>query len=99
MAHSISKAYKSKRTDELYTPSILVQPIIKYVSNFISKHNKPPTILCPFDTESSEFVQAFKNITTVKYGHINTGQDFFTHDYGDWDICVSNPPFSRKLVS
>ena len=97
----MSKAYKNMKTDELYTPSILVQPIVKYVSNFknnfIFKHNKPPIILCPFDTESSEFVLAFKKIIAVKYGHINTGQDFFTHDYGDWDICVSNPPFSRKL--
>jgi len=101
MAHSISKAFRTSKSDELYTPSILVQPIIKYVSNFknsfISKHGRQPIILCPFDTESSEFILAFKNLTTVKHGHISTGQDFFTHDYGDWDICVSNPPFSRKL--
>jgi len=97
----MSKAYKNMKTDELYTPSILVKSIIKYVSdfvsNFISKHNKPPVILCPFDTESSEFVLAFKNIIAVKYGHISTGQDFFTNDYGDYDSCISNPPSSRKL--
>lgn len=29
-------------------------------------------------------------------GHISTGQDFFTYDYGDYDIVISNPPFSLK---
>jgi hypothetical protein len=103
MAHSIRAAAKSNH-DELYTPPVLVQPIIYHVrewsTNFLYKHKRKPIVLCPFDTNKSEFVlslQEEKKYLEVKYGHINTGQDFFTYDYGAYDIVVSNPPFSRKL--
>jgi hypothetical protein len=102
MAHSIAQAYKKQKTDELYTPKILVNVILNHVYNWKLVHfhidYRPLTICCPFDTVDSEFVIAFKKEGwTVKYGHISTGEDFFTHDYGEWDLCISNPPFSRKL--
>jgi len=102
MAHSISAAFTKEKTDELYTPPILVKPIIKHFdlwrNNFILQNNKQPIVLCPFDTDRSEFVSAFSKINNIelKIGHIETGQDFFIYDYGDYDICISNPPFSRK---
>jgi len=99
MAHSISGAFSKEKTDELYTPEILVEPIIKYLIKFHNKSNKKKlTVLCPFDTENSEFVLAFSKIKNIniKFGHIETGQDFFKYDYGDYDVCVSNPPFSKK---
>jgi len=112
MANSICKAFKKFKSDELYTPSILVEPIIKYLEIFNieylefenTKHNllkkRKPIILCPFDTENSEFVIAFSKLKNfdLKYGHIDSGQNFFNYDYGEYDIIISNPPFSKKKI-
>lgn len=77
--------------DEMFTPPILVKPILKYL--------KPNSIIwCPFDTEESEFVIAFKEAGhKVIYSHIWYGQDFFTYEPEEYDYIISNPPFSRKL--
>jgi len=104
MANSIAKAFKKKKTDELYTPIILIEPLKKHLEAWATKFYKLnsyyPTVLAPFDTEDSEYVKLMtewgKGQWKVKYGHIATGQDFFTYDYGEWDLCVSNPPFSLK---
>ena len=101
MAHSISQAFTKEKSDELYTPPILVGPIIRHLNNFYNKSNrKKLIILCPFDTKESEFVQAFSKFKhfEIKYGHIKTEQDFFNYDYGYYDICISNPPFNMKKV-
>lgn len=76
--------------DEQYTPHHAVLPIIKYLPRNV-------VVWCPFDTENSEFVLALKEAGyTVEYSHIFTGQDFFEYEPPQWDIIVSNPPFSRK---
>lgn len=78
--------------DEYFTPSILVRPILKYVP-------AGSVVWCPFDTEDSEFVIAFKEAGhRVVTSHIWTGQDFFTWQPDEpYDCIVSNPPFTRKL--
>ena len=109
MASSISKAFSPNKTDELYTPKILVDPIVKHLRIFyrywINRKYmfqrlpmRKPIILCPFDKEDSEFVIAFSKMNDfeLKFGHIDTGQDFFNYDYGEYDVVISNPPFSRK---
>lgn len=77
--------------DEYYTPSILVKPILKYI--------KPNSVIwCPFDTEDSEFVILLKEAGhKVIYSHIWLGQDFFFYEPENYDIIISNPPFTRKL--
>lgn len=78
--------------DEMFTPPILVQPILKYI--------KPKsTVWCPFDTKDSEFVIAFKKAKhKVIYSHIWEGQDFFSYNpEEEYDYIISNPPFSKKL--
>lgn len=77
-------------SDEQYTPAYAVTPIIKYIP-------KGKTVWCPFDTENSEFILALKaaGIKTV-HSHICTGQDFFNYEPMQWDMIVSNPPFSKK---
>jgi len=101
MAHSIAAAAK-RNNDELYTPEILVKPLIPHLSiwveKFHKKHKRDPIMLAPFDTSTSNYVQILRDFIKVKNGHIITYQDFFTYDYGDWDICISNPPFSLKKV-
>lgn len=76
--------------DEYYTPPILVNAILP----FIPKHSK---VWCPFDTEDSEFVHAFRVNHNVVYSHIWSGQDFFDYEPESYDYIVSNPPFTRKL--
>lgn len=75
----------------LYTPGYGVLPIIKYIP-------EGKIVWCPFDTKHSEFVQKFKDAGFhVVYSHIYNGQDFFNYEPSQWDILVSNPPFSRKV--
>jgi hypothetical protein len=81
----------ANKQDELYTPEILVTPILKYL-------NPNSYIWCPFDTKNSEFVQAlFKAGHTVEFSHICYEQDFFSYGISQWDYIISNMPFSIKL--
>lgn len=89
-------SYKNtfKVQDIYYTPRILVEILKPYLDKYVSKDK---IILCPFDTENSYYVQCLTEWGyTVKHGSIETGQDFFIYDYGEYDLVVSNPPFSRK---
>lgn len=85
------KGLYSNPTDEKYTPGYGVLPIIKYIP-------EGKVIWCPFDTEHSEFVLKFRDAGfKVVYSHICNGQDFFRYEPSQWDVLVSNPPFSRKV--
>ena len=88
----MNKGYASKvKNDELYTPVFAVDPIIKYIP-------KDKKIWCPFDKEWSAYVQTFLRGGgyQVVRSHIDDGQDFFEYEPDDYDIIVSNPPFSIK---
>lgn len=82
--------YSTGQNDECYTPIYGVLPIIKYLP-------KGKTIWCPFDTDDSNFVKEFrKKGFKVVNSHIDYGQDFYVYEPGQWDIIVSNPPFTNK---
>ena len=81
--------YSNGNNDECYTPSYGVQPILKYIP-------KDEIIWCPFDTEESEFVKQISKTNKVIFSHIDKGQDFFKYEPEQWDIIVSNPPFTNK---
>lgn len=82
--------YSVGNNDECYTPDYGVQPIIKYLP-------KDKIIWCPFDKEDSEFVkQLIRSGFKVVYSHIDEGQDFYTYEPAEWDIIVSNPPYTNK---
>ena len=81
--------YSKGNNDECYTPHYAVKPILKYIP-------KDAIVWCPFDTEESEFVKQISNINKVEYSHINNDQDFFQYEPDDWDIMLSNPPFTNK---
>jgi len=88
--NNYSKFLSRSKYDEKYTPRYGVLPIIKYLP-------KGKVIWCPFDTKNSEFVIALKEAGfEVVYSHIAIGQDFFEYEPTQWDIIVSNPPFSNK---
>lgn len=82
--------YSAGNNDECKTPAYGVKPIIKYLP-------KNKVIWCPFDKEDSEFVQQLLSQGfTVVFSHIDNGQDFYTYEPDEWDIIVSNPPFTNK---
>ncbi len=84
--------YSKGKNDECYTPKYAVEPIVKYIQ-------KDKIIWCPFDTEESEFVKVFKeNNIKIVYSHIKNGQDFFEYEPEQWDIIISNPPFTDKKL-
>lgn len=91
---AINKGYLTAKTDkasdEVYTPAYAVKPILKYI-----KPNS--TIWCPFDTEDSEYVKEMVAAGhKVIYSHIDNGYNFFEYEPGDYDVIISNPPFSIK---
>ncbi|NBL00226.1 MAG: tRNA (adenine-N(6)-)-methyltransferase [Erysipelotrichia bacterium] len=54
-------------------------------------------IWLPFDEEWSAFNQVLKeNGYETICTHINNGKDFFKYEPKEWDMIVSNPPYSMK---
>lgn len=92
---ALNKAYlQSDRTesgDETYTAFYAVDPLLEFL---------PITtkIWCPFDEDWSAYFQTFKeNGYFVIRSSLNDGQDFFNYlPSEDYDIIISNPPFSKK---
>lgn len=82
--------YSKGNNDECMTPVSAVLPIIKYI-------NRTKIIWCPFDREDSNFViELKKRGFNVVHSHINEGKDFYLYEPENWDIIVSNPPFTNK---
>lgn len=82
--------YSSGNNDECYTPAYAVIPLLEFLP-------KDKIIWCPFDTEKSEFVKVLKeNGYNIVFSHIDNGQDFYNYEPDNWDIIVSNPPFTNK---
>lgn len=90
---SFSDDIKKSNTDEWYTPKENVKLIVPFLN--MRGYKK---ILCPFDTEESQFVQVLtENGFDITYSHIKTGTDFFNiRNLNDYDAVVSNPPFSKR---
>lgn len=75
-------------TDECYTPDYAVIPLLKYLPT-------KKRIWCPFDKHWSAFVRILENAGhTIVCSHIDNGGDFFEYEPEDYDIIISNPPFS-----
>ena len=75
--------------DECYTPLYGVKPILKYIP-------KDVIVWCPFDTFESHFVKEISKTNKVVTSHKWTGQDFFDYEPDEWEVIVSNPPFTNK---
>ena len=81
--------YSAGKNDECFTPAYAVQPILEYIP-------KDAIVWCPFDTIDSEFVKLISKQNKVVFSHLGNGQDFFDYEPPNWDIIVSNPPFTNK---
>jgi hypothetical protein len=89
---SAAVLYSAGGNDEAYTPAYGVRPLLEFLEPF-----RGQTIWCPFDTEASQFVRVLCLAGhRVVYSHISAGQDFYTYEPPQWDIMVSNPPFTSK---
>ncbi len=90
MGYALALKHLSKQ-DEYYTPKHAVELILPYVS-------KDKTIWCPFDKESSQYVQVFDRVGyKVLRSHIDDGKDFFKYVPKEpYDVIISNPPYSLK---
>lgn len=89
---NFSQQIKTSKSDEYYTPRYAVEIILPYIEKF-------DHVWCPFDKEHSEFVKVLQdNGKKVTFGHIETGQDFFSYEQAPAgvDCVVSNPPFSKR---
>ena len=92
MMDSSKVLYSKGKNDECYTPRYGVEPILEFAEKFRGK-----IIWCPFDTAESEFVKVLKEHGhNVVFSHIDKGQDFYEYEPEEWDVIVSNPPFTRK---
>lgn len=77
-------------SDEHYTKREAIVPLIKHLP-------KDKIYWLPTDTEQSNFVKVFsENLLQVTHSHISTGQDFFNYEPKEWDILITNPPFTNK---
>lgn len=84
--------YNAGDNDECYTPEYAVRALVPHLEKFREK-----TIWCPFDEATSNFVKVLVSEGfNVVHSHINDGQDFYTHTPLEWDVMVSNPPFTNK---
>ena len=88
--NSQSILYSAGSNDECMTPDYAIYPLLKYIP-------KNAVIWCPFDTGDSEFVKILSKSNKVIFTHIQNKQDFYTYQPDEeWDIIISNPPFTNK---
>ena len=80
------------KNDECYTKRYAVEVLLEFLTPY-----KDKIIWCPFDKENSQFVNVLsENGYKVIYSHIETGQNFYNYEPNNWDLIISNPPFSNK---
>lgn len=97
---SFKKAFRAQ--DEYFTPGLLVDMLVPYLEKweiwFSTKYNRQPVIWLPFDTEESKYYTILKEKGfQVVRSHLNDDKDFFLWQPEQFDLIVSNPPFSKKL--
>jgi hypothetical protein len=77
--------------DEFFTPSIAVEMILPYIPSHVTRIWE-----CTAITES-KIVQVLRNAGySVVATHIDNGFDFLRHEPLDYDLIVTNPPYSTK---
>jgi hypothetical protein len=89
MIDSKKVLYSAGKNDECYTLPYAVEPILKYIP-------EGAIVWCPFDTPESEFVKQISKTNRVIATHIEDDLDFFEMQPVEWDIIISNPPFTNK---
>lgn len=94
---------RKNKNDEFYTNYNDVEKELQHYIPFL----KGKRIICPCDNDSSAFVQYFKKnqelikYKSLNYSHIASGTDFKNIDYSQYDVVITNPPFSlfREFIN
>ena len=77
--------------DELYTPSIAIEMLLPYIPNDIK------TIWECTSIKESKIVKVLKdNGYNVITSHIKEGLDFMNYEPEQYDMIITNPPYSLK---
>lgn len=88
MEYKQNNLYSKEYSDEYYTDLETVKLCINQLNI-----EKGKTVLCPFDSDKSLFVQELKKTNKVLYGM----RDFLEEGiYYECDYIITNPPFSIK---
>lgn len=86
---NLDKSRKNKN-DEYYT---YYDDVVKGLEPY-KEYLKGKRVLCPCDTERSNFVQYLNDLgcEVINY-HKTNGEEWYKPD--NYDVCVTNPPFSK----
>jgi hypothetical protein len=77
--------------DELYTPEEAVKSILSYIPDNVKVIWEPTAIL------ESKIVKVLEEAGyKVVKSHIQDGKDFFTYEPEEYDMIITNPPYSIK---
>ena len=85
--HFISGITKNLKNDEWYTTEATVNLMYELLAPKTGS-----TIICPFDTDLSNFV---KHAKAHNYNVLYDMQDWLENDY-EYDYLITNPPYSIK---
>ena len=86
--------YNNGGGDEQYTPAYGVEILLPHI-----RHFKDKIIWCPFDTEDSQFVKILRsNGFNIVFSSLNNNQDFLEYEPEQWDVILSNPPYTNKQI-
>jgi len=83
--------YSKGNNDECHTPAYGVVPILEFIP-------RGKIVWCPFDNKNSWFVRLISKQNNVIYSDILNGKDFFEYEPENWDLIISNPPFTNKRL-
>jgi len=83
---------KKPRYDKLYTPKYAIAPLLPYFKKFKNKIFWECTDFGKSNITKVLQKNGFKVITS----HISEGKDFFKYQPKEWDILITNPPYSLK---
>lgn len=90
MKKALINYVQNPKNDELYTPRYAIEPLMKYIPSDFK-------VWEPTDFGYSEITKAFlENGNDVVSSHINEGHSFFDYEPDDYDVIVTNPPYSIK---
>jgi len=92
MKQAMINYVKNPKNDELYTPEYAIKPLLKYLDKFKGK-----TIWECTDFGSSNITKVLKeNGFKVISTHIKDGKNFFDYEPEEYDLIITNPPYSLK---
>ena len=82
---------KNNSHDELYTPEEAVKVILPYIPDNVRVIWEPTAIT------GSKIVSVLEEAGyKVVKSHIKEGKDFFTYEPEEYDMIITNPPYSIK---